>query len=307
LKLLKFASIDIGSNAIRLLFMNVVEEGKKTIFKKSSLIRVPVRLGEEVFTGGKIPQKKIEKLKKTMLAFKNLMEVHEVIAYKACATSAMREASNAINVLEQVKEATGVEIQIIDGKQEAEIIYSNQIVELINDDNQYLYVDVGGGSTEITLFNEKKLVESCSFDIGTIRMLKQKVDDQVLKQMKKWLKQLKISEQGLSLIGSGGNINKIFKISGKKERQYLTIEEMVEINKFLNYYTLEERVKVLGLNPDRADVIVPASDIFIKIMNWTDSKRIIVPTIGVSDGIVHMLYNEYKQQRKQGGIQNLAL
>lgn len=275
--------------------MNVVEDDDHAVFKKSSLVRVPVRLGDEAFINGTISERKIEKVIKTISAFKNLMEVHEVVAFRACATSAMREATNSHEVVERVKNQTGVEIQIIDGKEEAEIIYSNQIVEMINDDNHYLYVDVGGGSTEITLFSDRKFIESHSFNIGTIRLLNKKVTDADFKEMKKWLKLLKTDKKEVSLIGSGGNINKIFKISGKKEKEHLVIDELKEINKFLNYYSVDERIKVLGLNPDRADVIVPASDIFLKIMKWTGAKRIIVPTIGVSDGIIHQLYSEYKK------------
>lgn len=299
MKLLQFAAIDIGSNAVRLLFSNVVEEGKSTIFKKSSLIRVPVRLGDDAFINGKISQKKVEKLVKTMSAFKNLMEVHEVLDYQACATSAMREASNGKDIVELIKQQVGIEIEIIDGKREAEIIYSNQIVEILEDDCNYLYVDVGGGSTEITLFTNRKLVESHSFNIGTIRMLNQKVSENDFKGMKAWLKTLKTNKKEVSLIGSGGNINKIFKISGKKENQFLVLDELNEINKFLNYYSIEERIKVLGLNPDRADVIIPASEIFLKIMKWTGAKRIIVPTFGISDGIIHQVYESYKSKKRK--------
>ena len=295
MKLLKFASIDIGSNAIRLLFMNVVEDKKKTLFKKSSLVRVPVRLGDEVFSNGEIGPRKIEKLKKTLIAFKNLMEVHEVIAYKACATSAMREATNNTQVVDEVKRASGIQIEVIDGKQEAEIIYSNQIVEMINDSNHYLYVDVGGGSTEITHFAKKKLVQSHSFNIGTLRMLSGKVAEEDFKGMKKWLNSLKTNDKEVSLIGSGGNINKLIKLVGTKDKQQITFEELSDIRKRLKRYTVDQRIKFLGLNLDRADVIVPASDIFVKIMKWTNAKRVIVPTIGVSDGIVHQLYSDYKR------------
>jgi exopolyphosphatase/guanosine-5'-triphosphate,3'-diphosphate pyrophosphatase len=282
--------------------MNVVEDGKKVIFKKSSLVRVPVRLGDDAFIGGKISPKKIEKLIKTIHAFKNLMEVHEVVAFRACATSAMREASNGKDVVKKVKEATGIEINVIEGKEEAEIIYSNQIVEMINDNNDYLYVDVGGGSTEITLFSSRKLVDSRSFNIGTIRMLNKKISETDFDQMKKWLNGLSLKKKSISIIGSGGNINKIFKIAGNKDRQFLVIEELKEIDKFLNYYSIEERIKVLGLNPDRADVIVPASEIFVRIMKWTGAKKIIVPTIGVSDGIIHQLYSEHSAKRKLNGL-----
>ena len=299
MKLLPFAAIDIGSNAVRLLFSNVLEDGQSVIFKKSSLVRVPVRLGEDAFIAGKISPKKIEKLLKTMVAFRNLMDVHEVLGYQACATSAMREASNSSEVVELVKRETGIEIQIIDGKREAEIIYSNQIVEMFDDESHYLYVDVGGGSTEISLFSNRKMVESHSFNIGTIRMLNKKVTPNDFKGMKAWLKSLKTEKKEVNIIGSGGNINKIFKISGKKETQFLVLEELDEINKFLNYYSIEERIKVLGLNPDRADVIIPASDIFLKIMKWTDAKRIIVPTFGISDGMIHQVYSNYKLKNKK--------
>jgi len=291
---LKFAAIDIGSNAIRLLFMNVIEGVGAPLFRKSSLVRVPVRLGDDAFTRGEISPAKVEKIKKTMLAFKNLMDVHEVVAYRACATSAMREASNGDEIIRQVNEYAGVEIEIIDGKQEAEIVYSNQIVEMINDDSHYLYVDVGGGSTEITLFSDGALIDSRSFNVGTIRLLNQTAGEAEFKEIKKWLKRLKVNSQDVVLIGSGGNINKIIKLSGKKDKQLL-LNELVEMNKKLAQYTLDERVSVLGLNTDRADVIVPASNIFIKVMKWSGAKRILIPTIGVSDGIVHQLYQQYQK------------
>lgn len=294
MNVLKFAAIDIGSNAIRLLFMNVIEGVGAPLFRKSSLVRVPVRLGDDAFTRGEISPAKVEKIKKTMLAFKNLMDVHEVVAYRACATSAMREASNGDEIIRQVNEYAGVEIEIIDGKQEAEIVYSNQIVEMINDDSHYLYVDVGGGSTEITLFSDGALIDSRSFNVGTIRLLNQTAGEAEFKEIKKWLKRLKVNSQDVVLIGSGGNINKIIKLSGKKDKQLL-LNELVEMNKKLAQYTLDERVSVLGLNTDRADVIVPASNIFIKVMKWSGAKRILIPTIGVSDGIVHQLYQQYQK------------
>ncbi|MFP4556359.1 MAG: Ppx/GppA family phosphatase [Bacteroidales bacterium] len=299
MKLLKFAAIDIGSNAVRLLFMNVVEDKGKTTFKKSSLVRVPVRLGDDAFVNGKISLPKQEKLTKTMVAFKNLMDVHEVISYRACATSAMREASNGNEVVGVIKKNSGIDIEIIEGKQEAEIIYSTQIVEMINDSNHYLYVDVGGGSTEITHFFRKELVQSQTFNIGTIRLLSQNVTKEQFKDMGKWLKTLKTNGKEITLIGSGGNINKLIKLVGAKNRQQITFDELNSIRKKLKRYTVNQRIRIFGLNLDRADVIVPASDIFVKIMKWTKAHRIIVPTIGVSDGIVHQLYNEYRKSRKQ--------
>jgi exopolyphosphatase/guanosine-5'-triphosphate,3'-diphosphate pyrophosphatase len=275
--------------------MNVIEGVGAPLFRKSSLVRVPVRLGDDAFTRGEISPAKVEKIKKTMLAFKNLMDVQEVVAYRACATSAMREASNGDEIIRQVNEYSGVEIEIIDGKQEAEIIYSNQIVEMINDDSHYLYVDVGGGSTEITLFSDGALVDSRSFNVGTIRLLNQTAGEAEFKEIKKWLKHLKANSRDVVLIGSGGNINKIIKLSGKKDKQQLLLNELVEMNKQLAQYSLDERVSILGLNTDRADVIVPASNIFIKVMKWSGAKRILIPTIGVSDGIVHQLYQKYQK------------
>jgi exopolyphosphatase/guanosine-5'-triphosphate,3'-diphosphate pyrophosphatase len=275
--------------------MNVIEGVGAPLFRKSSLVRVPVRLGDDAFTRGEISPAKVEKIKKTMLAFKNLMDVQEVVAYRACATSAMREASNGDEIIRQVNEYAGVEIEIIDGKQEAEIIYSNQIVEMINDDSHYLYVDVGGGSTEITLFSDGALVDSRSFNVGTIRLLNQTAGEAEFKEIKKWLKHLKANSRDVVLIGSGGNINKIIKLSGKKDKQQLLLNELVEMNKQLAQYSLDERVSILGLNTDRADVIVPASNIFIKVMKWSGAKRILIPTIGVSDGIVHQLYQKYQK------------
>lgn len=259
---------------------------------------MPIRLGEDSFNAGVISEKRVKKLTKTMLAFKYLMEVQEVVAYRACATSAMREASNGCDVVKRVKDETGVKIEIIEGKEEAEIIYSNQIVELLNDSNPYLYVDVGGGSTEISLFAEKKRMATRSFDIGTIRILSNKVTKNDFNEMKSWIKELKYKGKEIKLIGSGGNINKIIKISGKKENQLLNLPELEKIYKFVKFYSIDERIKILGMNPDRADVIIPASEIFIKIMKWSGAKQIIVPTIGVSDGIVHQLYKEYKKKKK---------
>lgn len=299
MKLHRFAAIDIGSNAVRLLFSNVVEDGISVSFKKSSLLRVPLRLGEDSFSLGKLSPKKIDKLVDTMKAFSLLMKVHDVVAFRACATSAMREASNSKDVVARVKKEAGIEIEVIDGKEEAEIIYANQIVELIDDDSHYLYVDVGGGSTEITLFGNRKLIDSRSFDIGTLRILSGKVSKADFDEMKEWVKKVISTKKEINLIGSGGNINKLYKLSGKKENQPLLYDELNEIHKFIKYYSLDERIKVLGLNPDRADVIIPAADIYLKIMKWSSAKKIIVPTIGVSDGIIHLLYQQFKTRKKR--------
>lgn len=288
----------MGSNAVRLLLTNVIEDEKRTSFRKSSLIRMPIRLGEDSFSTGRISEARIEKLTKTMIAFRHLMEVEDVVAYRACATSAMREASNGAEIAQRVKRDSGIEIEIIDGKTEAEIIYSNQIVEMMDDSSPYLYVDVGGGSTELTLFADRKRVDSQSFDIGTIRMLNKKVAKDAFARMKSWLKDLDFKKREVKLIGSGGNINKLFKISAKKENQPLYYDELEELYKFIDYYTVEERIKILGMNPDRADVIIPAAELYLKIMKWVNARQIIVPTIGVSDGLVRRLYQEYRRQQR---------
>jgi exopolyphosphatase / guanosine-5'-triphosphate,3'-diphosphate pyrophosphatase len=295
LELLKFAAIDIGSNAVRLLFMNVIEDNEEILFKKSELIRMPVRLGEDAFyNDGVIRSEKIENLMHTISAFRHLMIVQNVLSYRACATSAMREAANSGYIVDYIKDRTGISIDIIDGQQEAELVYSNRIVETINNDRSFLYVDVGGGSTEITLFANKKVITSESFNIGTIRFLNGEISQSEFTRMKNFLKDLTSRYKPIDLIGSGGNINKVFRLSGKKDGIPLSYRHLKDIYSFLASFTIEERIKELGFNPDRADVIIPATEIFLKIMKWTKAKKILVPKIGISDGIVHQLYNGYR-------------
>ena len=299
MKLLKFAAIDIGSNAVRLLFMNVIEDNSEVYFKKSSLVRVPVRLGDDAFyNGGVIGSAKIEKLMHTITAFRHLMTVHDVVRFRACATSAMREAANSAHILSYIREKTGVQIEVIDGQQEAELIYANRIVEMINRERAYLYVDVGGGSTEVTLFYKLKVIQSRSFNLGTIRFIKGEDIEKEKKRLKKFVSELSARYKPIELIGSGGNINKVFKLSGKKEGVPLTLKNLRDIYEFINSFTIEERIRDLGFNPDRADVIIPATGLFLRIMKWTGAKRILVPKIGVSDGIVHQLYNVYRAEKE---------
>ncbi len=298
MKLLKFAAIDIGSNAVRLLFMNVIEDNGDTYFKKSELIRMPVRLGEDAFfNDGVIGEEKIEKLMHTISAFKHLMIVQDVVSYRACATSAMREAANSIQIIDYIRDSTGVSIEVIDGQQEAELVYSNRIVEMINKETPYLYVDVGGGSTEMTLFSGKKAITSGSFNIGTIRFLNGEVSQNEYRRMKKFLKEITVKYKNIELIGSGGNINKLFRLSGKKEGVPLTVKQLKEIYKYLKSFTIEERIRDLGFNPDRADVIIPATELFLKIMKWTQARKVLIPRIGVPDGIVHQLYSLYSSEK----------
>ncbi len=300
MKLLKFAAIDIGSNAVRLLFTNVIENKNKTVFKKSSLIRMPVRLGEEVFSNNVISNKMQEKLIQTMKAFSYLMKVEDVVSCRACATSAMREASNGAELVEKIKKETGIGIQIIDGKEEADIIFSNSISNKIAVSNNYLFVDVGGGSTEITLFSGGKVEQSHSFNIGTIRLMKKKVKKSEKDYMKKWLKDLSGKYNDLVIIGSGGNINRYFKISRKKEGKPLSYYHLLEMYDMISSFSYNDRIKVLGFNPDRADVIIPAGEVFLNIMKWTNVKQIYVPKIGLSDGIVKQLYKEYVNEKNNG-------
>lgn len=291
IKILKYAAIDIGSNGVRLLISNVIVFKKKeTQFKKSSLVRVPIRLGEDVFTTGIISENNKNRMCDAMQAFQLLMKVHGVEKYKACATSAMREAKNSKEVIACVFETSGVKIDIINGKKEAEIISSTDLSQLIQSDKSYLYVDVGGGSTEFTFFSDGKLINSKSFPLGTVRLLDHKVDETIWSDVKKWIKENSNGLSKLSLIGSGGNINKIFKMSGKMEGKPLSYIYLNSYFNFLNQMTYNERISELDLNPDRADVIIPASQIYLRAMKWSDAKKIYVPKIGLSDGIIKSLY-----------------
>lgn len=287
----KYAAIDIGSNAIRLLVANVIEQtDTPTLFKKNELIRVPIRLGEDVFSVGKISEKNIQRMVDAMQAFKLLMNAHQVKYYRACATSAMREASNGKEVAELVKEKTSINIEVIDGKEEATIIAATDLHTVIEKDRVYLYVDVGGGSTECTLYDQGEVKASKSFKIGTVRLLNHLVDEAKWAEMSDWI-QLQTNEYPkITVIGSGGNINKIIKMNGKKSRKSLSYLNLLNFYKMLDELSYDERVVKLGLNPDRADVIIPALKIYMRAMKWSKAEHIIVPSIGLSDGIIKTLY-----------------
>lgn len=297
MKLLKFAAIDIGTNAVRILFTNIIEDDNEVSFTKSSIIRVPIRLGTDVFTTGKISEIKQEKLVLAMIAFKNLMEVQDVVRYRACATSAMREATNGMQVVKKIKEESGITIDIIDGKDEAEIIYNNRVIESPDNKHSYLYVDIGGGSTEITLFSKGEIIASKSFNIGTIRLLNNTIDSDKLNSLKNWLTDIKKNYKNIELIGSGGNINKLLKLSREKEGKPLPIKVLKDVYDTIKSHSYKDRIKILGLNPDRADVIIPASDLLFKIIKWSGTKEIIVPKVGIADGIVKQLYSEYRLKK----------
>jgi exopolyphosphatase/guanosine-5'-triphosphate,3'-diphosphate pyrophosphatase len=291
IKIKKYAAIDIGSNAMRLLVVNIVEqEGKETQFNKSSLVRVPIRLGQDAFTVGEISAENADRMCDAMKAFNLLMKVHKVEAYKAFATSAMREAYNGKEVVALIKKKADIKIEIIDGKKEAAIIASTDLHHLLKTDKTYLFVDVGGGSTEFTLFSDGKIVTSRSFKVGTVRLLNEMVSDIVWQEIEKWIKTNTAEFDEVTLIGSGGNINKLFKMSGKmqdKPMSYLYINSQYA---FLNSLTYNQRISELGLNPDRADVIIPAVRIYLNAMKWSGARNIYVPKIGLSDGIVKAMY-----------------
>ena len=293
MKIEKYGAVDIGSNAIRLLVMSVIEQkGRDTIFKKTSLVRVPIRLGAEVFLDGKISDTCANRMIDAMTAFKLLMKTHNISRFRACATSAMREASNGHQVAEAIEKKSGLSINIIDGNDEAAIIASTDLKNLIQDDKVFLYVDVGGGSTELTVFADGKNMASRSFKLGTVRLLEDRVNESIWGEMELWIKKELKDYKRVSMIGSGGNINSIFKKSGKKlgkPLSYLYLSSYYELMKSLSY---EERITELDMNPDRADVVIPATRIYLSAMKWSKAKNVYVPKIGLSDGIVKSLYNE---------------
>ncbi|QKX06534.1 exopolyphosphatase [Aquimarina sp. TRL1] len=289
----KYGAIDIGSNAVRLLINSVKEEeGKEPKFKKISLVRVPIRLGADVFSTKKVSDENIDRMIDTMMAYQLLMKTHKVAAYKACATSAMREAVNGKEVVAAIKEKTGIHIDIIDGKEEAAIIAMTELKDLISSEGAYLYVDVGGGSTEFTVYFEGKTVASKSFKLGTIRLLNNLVSEEVWKEVATWITQYTAPFDEISLIGSGGNINNIFKNSGKSNGKPLSFLYLSSYYKLLKSMTYEERIRTLNLNQDRADVIVPAAQIYLSAMKWSGAAQVYVPKIGLSDGIIRTLHFE---------------
>jgi len=297
LEIHKLAAIDIGSNAVRLLFTNVVVNNGKTEYKKSALIRMPVRLGEDAFTSHVISDRNVERLVRLMMAYKHLMLVNEVEAYRACATSAMREAHNGEEIVKKVLEETGIEIEIIDGKEEAKIIYSNQITDSVDTTKPYLYMDVGGGSTELSLFIDKKVKRSRSFDIGTIRLLNKQVPREKWNILEAWVNEIRTEFGSVDIIGSGGNINKINKMINRKDQVVIKPSQLKALFKKMSQLSYEQRIAELGLNLDRADVIIPAGELFLSVSGWIGAKNIIVPTIGVSDGIIKKLYKDIKKNK----------
>lgn len=290
---MRLAAIDIGSNAARLLITDVIRgtDGKPQ-FNKINLVRVPLRLGFDVFETGEISKQKRGMILQTMKAYSHLLKAYDVQNIKACATSAMRDAINSEDIIRKVWMETGISIKVISGDEEAAVIYENHIAENMDISNSYLYIDVGGGSTEITFFHEGKMKYKRSFNIGTIRLLKNQVEETVWDEMKEAIKQNIKSNGAKVAIGSGGNINKVFSLSKKKEGKPLNLELLKDYYKELSSFSIEERIRLYKLRSDRADVIVPALQIYINIMRWADIDLIYVPKIGLADGLIQKLYQE---------------
>ena len=291
----KYAAVDIGSNAIRLLIATVIEkEGFPTQFKKTSLVRLPIRLGADVFLEGNISSSNYKRLLDAMQAYSLIIKTHKVVAFRACATSAMREAKNGKEIVSKLKAATGIDIQIIDGNDEAAIIASTDLKQLIRDNKVFLYVDVGGGSTEFTVFANGKNIASHSFKLGTVRIINGMVEDTMWEQAQQWVTQHTKAYSKINVIGSGGNINSIYRFSEKKVGQPLSYLFMSNFYEKVKQYDYNQRVFELKMNPDRADVIIPATRIYLSAMKWAKAKNMYVPKIGLADGIVKQLYNERK-------------
>ena len=289
----KYAAVDIGSNAIRLLITTVIEkEGFPTQFKKTSLVRLPIRLGADVFLKGNISPGNYKRLLDAMQAYSLIIKTHNVVAFRACATSAMREAKNGLEIVSKLKAATGIDIQIIDGNDEAAIIASTDLKQLISDNKVFLYVDVGGGSTEFTVFANGKNIASHSFKLGTVRIINGMVEDTMWEQAQQWVTQHTKAYSKINVIGSGGNINSIYRFSEKKVGQPLSYLFMSNFYEKVKQYDYNQRVFELKMNPDRADVIIPATRIYLSAMKWAKAKNMYVPKIGLADGIVKQLYNE---------------
>lgn len=290
---MKLAAIDIGSNAARLLIVEITNDKYgNPVFNKLNLVRVPLRLGFDVFDSGEISKEKRGMILQTMKAYTHLIKAYGVTDTIACATSAMRDASNSNDIIRKIKMETGLNIEVITGEFEASLIYENHVAETMDTDHSYLYIDVGGGSTELTFFAEGKLIFKQSFNIGTIRLLKDMVTDSKWTEIKDFIKNKTKGYKKIVAIGTGGNINKVFSLSKKKDGKPLNIELLKDYCKEISSFSLEDRINVYKLRPDRADVIVPALQIYINIMRWSDAEEIYVPKIGLADGLIQHLYSE---------------
>ncbi len=294
-----FAAIDIGSNAVRLLFANAFDRDKRIHIEKATLIRIPIRLGKDVYKNNTISKKRASNLMQTLKAFKLLIEVYKPLDFVACATAAMREANNGPELLKRICLETGIHVRTVDGLEEAEIVRSITGFDPPEGKTRTMYVDLGGGSTEISVLNKNEVVDARSFKIGTIRLLNKKVGNEQWDEMKTWLHQFKDKFGKINILGSGGNINKITKLYGDTSTNIVSYQQLKYAYKHLKSYSLHDRIKGLGLRPDRADVIVPAARVFLFIAKTTESDSILAPKIGLVDGLVHQLYVAYKSKRGQ--------
>ena len=290
MKIKKYAAIDIGSNAVRILVTSVVSYKKKTVFLKNALVRVPIRLGQDAFTNGNISDKNIKRMIKSMKAFRLLMEVHGVKDYLAFATSALRDAKNGSYLVEKVLKKSGIKIEIINGKKEAKIISNTNVFDTINKEKTFLYVDIGGGSTEFSILINGKRNQSKSFKIGTVRLLNSKVEQVTLDEAETWVRRHTLMHERIYLLGTGGNINKLHKIANINDNSPISYLTLKALYNQLDALTYEERIVDLELNPDRSDVILLAAKLFIKILSWSGAKDIYVPKVGLSDGMIRELY-----------------
>jgi exopolyphosphatase/guanosine-5'-triphosphate,3'-diphosphate pyrophosphatase len=289
---LRYAAIDIGSNAVRLLIADIKANDGTVSFKKNTLVRVPLRLGDDAFLNQELSEKKTTDLIKTMQAFHNLMDVYKISEYRACATSAMREARNGAEVVKKIKEESGVDLEIIQGHVEAKIIYASHAEQNIDKNKNYLYIDVGGGSTELSLFSSGELVASKSFNIGTIRILDNQDTEESWSAMREFIRENTRHFKGISGIGTGGNINKLYRLSDEKNGSPMSLGKLKSLYDYLDSFSLKDRINVLGLNQDRADVIIPACEIYLSVMKWAGIKNIYVPSVGMVDGIIQTLIDE---------------
>ena len=296
----KLAGIDLGSNSVRLLITNVIDnEVDLPVFKKSSLTRLPIRLGDDAFGKGAIQKSTRNRLTLGMIAYANIMKVHGVEKFRACATSALRDSKNGEEIIAHIKKKTGIEIELISGKEEAKIIFSSGMTDVMKgSDETFLYIDVGGGSTELTLFHNDIVIASKSFKIGTIRLLKNQVAKSTWKQMEKWVKEVTSDIENIIMVGSGGNINRTFKLSGQAIGSILEIDYIQNTYDILLEFSTEERIIKFDLNPDRADVITHALGIYLSAMKWAKSTKMTVPKKGLADGMVRDLYRRTKKKKK---------
>ncbi len=292
---MRYAAIDVGSNAVRLLIADVLNNNGQITFKKNTLLRVPLRLGDDAFINQRISDHKSDELQKTMFSFALLMDVYQVDDYMACATSAMREAVNGPDIVKKIRKTCNIDLQIVAGLTEANIIHASHVERHLDAKKNYLYIDVGGGSTELSIFASGECIASRSFDIGTIRLLDKKVKPETWDEAKNWIKVQIKNLKDLSAIGTGGNINKLYRMAKIKDGSPLSIKKLNELQAFLASFSYEQRINILGLRPDRADVILPACEIYTNLFKWAGIKKAYVPSVGMVDGIIQLLMEKNQQ------------